>query len=168
MQCLAMIMLLSATARGQETGPIVSEAVIEAPLDSVWHAWTTGEGLMSWLAPQADIELRVGGVMRANYRPGATLGDGHTIENLVLSFEPRRMLSIKVSVTPVEFPFANAIQHMWTVLYFDSVADRRTKVRVVSLGFRPDAESQRMRKFFEGGNATTLQQLQRRFAASKG
>jgi uncharacterized protein YndB with AHSA1/START domain len=43
---------------------IVSEGVVSAPVSEVWKAWTTSEGLKSWLAPHADIELRIGGLMR--------------------------------------------------------------------------------------------------------
>jgi hypothetical protein len=54
---------------------------------------------------------------------------------------------------------------MWSVIYFTPVGSGRTLVREVSLGFGGDEESQRMRAFFMQGNATTLQQLQRHFAA---
>ncbi len=104
--------------------------------------------------------------MRANYDARGSLGDPQTIENTILSFDPERMLSIQVSRVPDRFPFPSAIQHMWTVVYLEPVGADRTRVRVVGLGFRPDAESQRMRAFFERGNAMTLQQLQRRFPAS--
>ncbi len=52
---------------------------------------------------------------------------------------------------------------MWTVIYFDSIDERSTRVRVVSLGFGDDPESIRMRAFFDRGNAFTLQSLQKRF-----
>ena len=149
----------------QDTTPIVTEMVIEASADAVWNAWATGAGLRAWLAPHADIDLRVGGSMRANYAPKGSLGDATTIENTILSLDPKRMLSIRVSKAPDGFPFPNAIQQMWTVMYFEPVSPDRTRVRVVGLGFRTDAESQRMRAFFDQGNRTTLQQLQRHFTA---
>ena len=83
-----MIAILSGGLQAQDVSPIVSEAVIEAPLDAVWSAWTTNDGLR---------------------------------------------------------PFPNAIQQMWTALYFEEMGPRRTHVRVVSLGFRLDEESQKSR-----------------------
>lgn len=162
-----MVAILSGGAAAQNVSPIVSEGIIEAPLDAVWAAWTTSEGLRSWLAPHAEIDLRVGGVMRTNYSAQGVLGDPQTIENTVLSFDPKTMLSIKVAKTPAGFPFPNAIQQMWTVLYFEETGPRRTQVRVVSLGFRPDEESQKMRAFFDRGNAVTMQQLQRHFSEGR-
>lgn len=162
---VALVVVVGGSASAQNVGPIVAEGIVEAPLDTVWAAWSTSEGLRGWLAPHAEIDLRVGGLMRTNYDPAGVLGDRHTIENEVLSFEPGRMLSIRVARAPNDFPFANAIRHMWTVLYLDEAGPGRTRLRVVSLGFRPDEESQRMRAFFDRGNTATLQALQRRFPA---
>ena len=104
--------------------------------------------------------------MRANYSAQGRLGDPQTIENTILSYEPERMLSIKVSKVPDRFPFPNAIQEMWTVVYLDMAGRGRTHIRVVSLGFTGGEESQQMRAFFDRGNAVTLEQLQGRFAAT--
>ena len=159
----SVAMILSGMPAAQDTSPVVSEVVIEAPVDEVWKTWATSDGLRSWLAPHAEIDMRVGGRMRTNYSAKGTLGDSQTIENTILSLDPGRMLSIRVSRAPDGLPFANALQHMWTVIYFEPVGPDRTRVRVVGLGFRPDAESQQMRGFFEQGNAATLKLLQRHF-----
>lgn len=162
---LVIAAFLCVNASAQDVGPTVSEAMIDAPVEAVWAAWATSEGLRSWLAPHAEIDMRVNGRMRTNSSAGGALGDAQTIENTVLSFEPQRMLSIKVAKPPAGFPFPNAIQQMWTVIHFESAGPQRTRMRVVGLGFGPDAESQKMRAFFDRGNATTLEQLRRHFAA---
>ena len=64
---------------------------------------------------------------------------------------------------PEGFPFPNAIIQMWSVIYFAAVDANKTSVREVSLGFGSDDESQRMREFFNRGNATTMSELQRYF-----
>jgi uncharacterized protein YndB with AHSA1/START domain len=167
LQILMVSALCASTADAQSLEPIVSEAIVQAPADAVWALWSTGEGLGSWLAPHVDIDLRLGGLMRTNYSPQGRLGDPSTIENVILSFEPGRMLSIGVAKTPEGFPFPNAIQRMWTVVYLEPVDGDRTRVRVVGLGFGPDEESQRMRAFFQQGNDITLGQLQSHVAGSR-
>jgi uncharacterized protein YndB with AHSA1/START domain len=164
---LGMVLLLCGTARAQDVGPISHEGVVDGPLEQVWAAFTTTDGLRAWLAPHVDIDLRVGGLMRTNYKAEGRLGDAETIENAILSFEPQRMISIKVAKPPASFPFPNAIRAMWTVLYFSPAGPNQTTVREVSMGFSADSESQKMRAFFNHGNATTLSQLQRHFAARK-
>jgi uncharacterized protein YndB with AHSA1/START domain len=59
---LVMLLTCAGPALAQETGPIVAEGVVEAPAEAVWDAWATGEGLRSWLALHADIDLRVVGL----------------------------------------------------------------------------------------------------------
>ena len=72
---LAVITTLWGRAAAQDVGPIVHEGTVEASLDQVWTAFTTSEGLRSWLAPHAEIDLRVGGLMRTNYSAQGQLGD---------------------------------------------------------------------------------------------
>jgi uncharacterized protein YndB with AHSA1/START domain len=164
MLAAAVVLVMIGNVRAQDVSPIVLEGIVEAPLDEVWAAWATSEGLRSWMAPHADVDFRIGGLMRANYNATGTLGDGQTIENTILSFEPRRMISIKVAKPPDGFPFPNAIRRMWSVIYFAEAGPARTHVRAVSLGFDVDDESQKMRAFFAQGNDTTLKRLQNRFA----
>lgn len=161
---LVALILSDGRVSAQNVDPIVSESTIDAPVDAVWAAWTTSEGLRAWLAPHAETELRLGGLMRTNHNAKGSLGDPGTIENTILSFEPKRMLSIKVFKAPQTFPFPNAVQQMWTVLYFEPAGADKTRLRVVGLGFGPDEESQKMRDFFEKGNEFTLKQLQAHFS----
>lgn len=153
-----------AETSAQETGPIITDGIVKAPIESVWRAWSTSEGLRAWLAPHAEIDFRLGGLMRSNYNAEGSLSDPQTIENVILSFEPERMLSIKVSKAPAQFPFPNAIYKMWTVMYFEEVNENETYIRVVGMGFDPSEESQRMRNFFAQGNRVTIEQLQHYFS----
>ncbi|MFO0972112.1 MAG: SRPBCC domain-containing protein [Phycisphaerae bacterium] len=139
--------------------PLVVEGVIDAPQARVWASWTTAAGLESWIAPHADIDLQIGGKMRVAYDAAATLGDESTIENTILAFEAPRMIAIRATHPPKGFPFPNAIRDTWSVVYFEPVGPRRTRVRVVGLGYGDDEESQRMRGFFAKGNAFTLNKL---------
>lgn len=108
-------------------GPLVHESTINAPVSNVWHAFTTQEGLESWMVAHAQIDLRVGGKMLTNYQPDGVIGDENTIENTILSFEPERMLSLKATKPPANFPFKEAIKNTWSVTYFESLGANRTK-----------------------------------------
>lgn len=157
-------LLLALLPMAHATDRIVSEGVIDAPVDAVWSAWTTTDGLKSWLAPQVDIDLRLDGLMRANYDPQGTLGDPGTIENRILTYEPGRLLSIRVAKAPEDFPFRAIVGEMWTVLHFTPTAEGKTHLRIVGLGFGPGEEAQKMRAFFQQGNDYTLVQFQKHFA----
>lgn len=142
---------------------LVTEAIINAPVGEVWRLFTTKEGMESWMLPHADIELKVGGLMRTHYDPKGVLGDPQTIVNQILSYEPERMLSIKVFQAPADFPYPNAIRDMWSVIYFQPLEPGMTNVRIVGLGYGEDADSQKLKEFFRKGNSWTLEQLQKKF-----
>lgn len=156
-------LLLPISGFSADLPPIITEGVVNASPGEVWRAWTTPEGLRSWLAPVADIDLRIDGLMRTNYNPNSNLGDEGTIENRILAFEPGHMLAIKVAKAPKSFPFPTAVQGMWTVVYLTGKGGRQTLVRTVGLGFTDDPESTRMREFFQKGNDYTLSELRKRF-----
>lgn len=161
---LAFMLACTVAPRAPAQDAITVEGVIDAPVAAVWKAWTTSAGLAAWLAPHADIDLKVGGLMRTNYDARGKLGDAGSIENRVLSFEPERMLSIQVSKAPADFPFRAKVGQMWTVLYFNATAQGKTSLRIVGLGFGDDAGSKDMKEFFQRGNAYTLEELQKHFS----
>lgn len=165
---LVAVASLPLGARAQDNmdnSPLVHQTVVDAPIEQVWAAFTTKAGLESWMVAHAEVDVKVGGALRTQYDPAGSTDDARAIVNTILSFEPLRMLSFRVTRAPQGFPFPNAIATMWTVIYFEPRGETATSVREVSLGFGGDEESQRMRAFFERGNAFTLKRLQEHFAA---
>ena len=141
----------------------ITEGVIEAPVDAVWAAFTTKEGQESWNVAHAQIDLKIGGKMLTHYDAAGKIGDPNTIENIILCFEPRRMLAIQVGNPPEKFPYKIAIKKIWTVLYFDEIGPSLTRLRLVGTGYDDNDESRKLRTFFERGNAYTLKKLQEKF-----
>ena len=162
----AMVVLRGAAASGSagDTSPLIHEGLVEAPVAQVWEAFTTSKGAESWMVAHAEVDLRIGGKMRTHYDPKGKLGDPGTIENTILSFHPERMLSMRNTKAPAKFKDAEAFQKTWTVIYFEKMGPKQTKVTVVGLGWGADEASQRVRAFFDRGNAYTLKKLQERFA----
>ena len=163
----AMVAVIAIVGLAADQPPLIHQAIVDASVDEVWLAFTSKDGLESWMAAHAAIDLRLGGRMMTHYDPKGTLGDPNTIENTILAFEPTRMLSFKVSKPPEGFAFPNAVKNMWTIIYFEPLSPLKTQIREVGLGFGDDEESQAMREFFDRGNAATLAHLQKHFAAKK-
>lgn len=160
---LVLAGLLSLTRPVHAAEPLVIEGVVAAPVAAVWSAWTTADGLQAWLAPLADIDLRLDGLLRVQYQPQGHLGDASTIENRILAFEPQRMLALRVAKAPEGFAWRQRVGEMWTVLSFEPTAEGQTRLRITSLGLADDDEAQRMRAYFDKGNRYTLGLLQKRF-----
>ena len=159
---IAFAIAQTATAHALE---VSSEAIIDAPQAEVWYAFTSRAGVESWMVAKASIDLRLGGLMRTQYRKESELGDDGTIENTFLSFDAPRMYSMRISKPPATFPFANAWKRVWTVVYFDPVETGRTRVTIRMLGYGDDKESQEMRAFFTVGNQYTLDMLAAKYKA---
>ncbi len=154
---LSTLVLCGAVAA--DDNRMVDEFEVEAHVDKVWEAFTTTGGLKSWVAPLADIDFRVGGKWRANYNKDGELGDATTIENTILSYDPKRMLSIKATGFPKGFPFEEAARQTWSVFYFTKVSDTKTKVTTVGLGYTDSEQSQKMRSYFKTANRYTAGKL---------
>jgi uncharacterized protein YndB with AHSA1/START domain len=132
-------------------------------LDAVWNALATKKGQEAWNVAHAEIDLKVGGKMLTHYSAEGKIGDPNTIENIILAFEPKKMLTIQVGKAPDKFPFKEAIKNVWHVMYFEDAGDGRTRFRLVGLGYGTDEESKKLRAFFEKGNAFTLKKMQEHF-----
>jgi len=149
----------------------VFEVEIDASIDDVWHAFSTTEGLKSWAAPLADIDLTIGGKWRANYNEKGELGDATTIVNTILCYDPKRMISLKVTGIPEGFEFEDAVKDTWSVFYFSPVSVEKTKITVVGLGYTDTEQSKKMRSFFKLANKYSMEQLtaalKKRTAAKK-
>jgi uncharacterized protein YndB with AHSA1/START domain len=139
--------------------PIVHSGIVEAPIAEVWDAWTTSAGIVKWMAPAGEVELKIGGKYRTSYTKGSDLTGPDVIENTILAFDPQRMLAFKNTRAPENFPFKKALDRAWTVIYLEPVDEKSTRVTVKMLGFGDDPESKSAREFFEKGNAFTLEAL---------
>lgn len=157
--------MTQASVARASTEPVVTQAVVDAPAGAVWDAFTTREGMESWMVASGDVDLKIGGLMRTTYRKDADLDGDTAIHQAILSIDPGRMLSFRTIKSPKGFPFAQAISKSWTVVYLDPVETGRTRVTVKTLGYDSDPESQKMRAFFEVGNKATLDALVKRFGA---
>ena len=163
---LSLLALAPIISCAQTDAPLVHEGIVNAPLAQVWAAFTTKAGLESWMVAHAEIDLRVGGVMKTQHDAKDTVDGPGAIANTILSYEPMRMLSMRVQKFPQGFPFPHAITQMWTMVYFESQGENATRIREVCLGFTAEEESRKMREFFNYNNAVTLDLLQKRFAAA--
>ena len=148
----------SAISVAQEAREVL-EVEIDGSIDDVWAAFTTTEGLKSWVAPLADIDFKVGGKWRANYNKDGKLGDATTIENTILCYDPKRMIALKATGFPEGFAFKDAAKDTWSVFYFASVSDSKTKITIVGLGYNDTEQSKKMRSFFETANKYSMDQL---------
>jgi uncharacterized protein YndB with AHSA1/START domain len=154
-------LLVSGLAAAAE--PVVVERIVNLPAPEVWKLFTTSEGMQSWMAPRADVDFRIGGMMRTREGTDGALGDAQTVVHEILSFEPERMLSVRTRQLRPDSPFRDAVMRTWTVIYFQPLDPGMTNVRIVELGLGDDEESRRLRDLLVHGNGQALDELQKKY-----
>ena len=140
----------------------ITDAVcVQATREEVWEAWTTAEGVATFFAPDANIQLSPGGAYEMYFRPeaeeGARGGEGVT----VLSFVPGEMLSFTWNAPP-EFPEVR--QHpTWVVLYIDEIIEGSVDITLQHLGWREGEQWDQVFEYFKRAWRIVLGRLQYRF-----
>ncbi|MGD0736444.1 MAG: SRPBCC domain-containing protein [Terracidiphilus sp.] len=133
---------------------LVIEAEIPAPLHAVWQAFTTSEGLSTWLTPNAVVDLRPGGEWTAHF-PGGSTGGG-----TIVSFLPEKELVLD-ALAPDKFPHVRA-DRTRVVFKFESRGSS-TVVRLTQTGWKTGAEWTSAYEYLLSGNAELLSALHSRF-----
>ncbi len=155
------LMALGLTAGTATAAPLdaYAEGVVDTSAAQAFAAFTTKAGLESWMVAKAEVDWRIGGLIRTRYKGDGDIGDEHTIDNQILSYDEPRMYSMRIAKPPKGFPFMGAFQSVWSVVYFEALGPQKTKISIRMLGFNESEESQKMRAFFVRGNQYTIDQL---------
>jgi uncharacterized protein YndB with AHSA1/START domain len=154
---------LALLSTGRAADALVTEAVVNAPIEAIWTVFTTADGYRQLGATQADVDLRIGGRLRTHGNANGTLGDANGMEREVLAYDPQHLLTTRPVQVPANFPQRDAFLRTWTVIYFNSIAGATTHVRVVTLGLDDSVDSQAVRAATEQRHRATLDQLVKRY-----
>lgn len=154
---------LTLVSIGRATEPLVTEAVVNAPIETVWGLFTTAAGYAALGAAKADVDLRLGGRVRIQSDASGTLDDANSMQREILAFDPQHMLATRPAQVSADFPDREAFLKTWTVIYFNSIAGETTHVRVVTLGLDGSPGSQAARAATEQRHRATLDRLVKRY-----
>ncbi len=137
------------------------EVVVNATLDQAWEAWTTREGIVSFFAPDAKIEARVGGAFQIYIDPGAPAGMKGADDMRVMALQPKQMISFDWNAPP-SLPEARA-QRTFVVVRFVPVTDKTTRVTLHHAGWGTGGEWDKAYQYFDRAWSGVLGNLQKRF-----
>jgi uncharacterized protein YndB with AHSA1/START domain len=133
---------------------LVIEVEIPAPVSAVWKAFSTSEGLSTWLFPNATVDLKPGGDWLVHF-PGGSTGGG-----TIVSFIPEKEIVI-AALAPDKFPLVRATRTR-AVFQFEARGNS-TVVRLTQTGWQGGEEWTRAYEYLAAGNAQMLATLHRRF-----
>jgi uncharacterized protein YndB with AHSA1/START domain len=135
---------------------LLLELTIPAPLSDVWKAFSTSDGLMTWLTPSATVDLRPGGEWICHF-PGGSIGGG-----TILSFAPQQELVIS-ALAPDKFP--NVRSHRTTAKFSFEARGSSTLVRLTQTGWQDGDEWNKAYEYLAVGNVQLLATLHHRFVS---
>lgn len=132
---------------------LIQEFNINVPIDSVWTAYTTEKGWESWAVAIAEIDFKVGGIIRTNYNKEGKIGDETTITLHVRNYIPQRMITLQAELTK-NFPeFMKADERdLYNVILFEEISPNKTKVISYGIGYKNNEKYMSLMKFFIQGN----------------
>jgi uncharacterized protein YndB with AHSA1/START domain len=112
---------------------LTTEFEVNAPIEKVWDAWTTADGIKTFFAPDCKVELRVDGAYEMYFSPEAKPGERGGEGMRILGLEPMRRFAFTWSAPPT-IPDIRG-QRTMVILEFEKKDARRTLVRFTHLGW---------------------------------
>ena len=158
---IAVVLSVLALAAYAAERAIDREVVVNATLDQAWEAWTTREGIVSFFAPDARIEPRVGGAFHIYIDPGAPAGTKGADEMRFMALQPKQMISFDWNAPP-SLPEARA-QRTFVIVRFAPVDDKTTRVTLHHTGWGDGGEWDKARAYFERAWTNVLAGMKTRF-----
>ena len=154
-------LLLAATAAHAAERAIDKTVEVNASVDDVWDAWTTRAGIVSFFAPDAKIEPRVGGAFEVYIDPEAPPGSRGADDMRFMALQPKRMLSFTWNAPP-HLPEARA-QRTLVILRLQPVGDKQTRVTLHHVGWGDGGEWDQAYAYFDKAWGGVLANLRKRF-----
>jgi uncharacterized protein YndB with AHSA1/START domain len=149
---------------GEGLRAIDAEIIVEAPIGDVWAAWTTPEGIRSFLAPAANIDLRPGGRYEILFAPEKAPGLRGTEGCIILAVDPEKMLSFTWN-SPPSLPEVRP-QFTHVTLRFEAIGKTRTRLRFHQDGWGEGRQWDDSYAYFtRAWKEVVLPALQKRFAS---
>lgn len=140
---------------------IDKEIVVPATLDQAWAAWTTREGIVSFFAPDAEIDPRVGGAFHIHIDPTAPPGQKGADDMRFMALQPRQMLSFDWNAPP-SLPEARA-QRTFVIVRFEPVGANETRVTLHHVGWGQGGQWDATYAYFDKAWGNVLGNLKKRF-----
>jgi uncharacterized protein YndB with AHSA1/START domain len=140
---------------------IDKQVVIAATLDEAWAAWTTREGIVSFFAPEAMIEPRVGGAFHIHFDPTAAPGMKGADDMRFMALQPKKMISFDWNAPP-GLPEART-QRTFVVVRFEPLNERETRVSLHHTGWGDGGEWDKAHAYFDRAWGNVMANLKKRF-----
>lgn len=143
---------------------LTKEAVATVPIAQMWAAWTTAEGVITFFAPKAKIELRVDGPYELFFDLRAPIGFQGTEGCKVLHVERQNSFGFEF-IAPLQFPNVRRLQTRVDLDFKEVQKGALNKVGLVHSGFLGGEEWDAAFEFFSWSWDLVLARFQHRLSS---
>ena len=140
---------------------IFEKITVKANVDDVWRAWTTTEGIKTFFAPEAKVELRVDGPFEIYINPLAEAGQKGADDMRILAFQDKKMLTFTWNAPP--FLAEARKQRTVVIVRFISRGDSLTDVTLQHVGWGEGNEWDKAFDYFTKAWPSVMKNLKKRF-----
>ena len=153
--------LIATTAAFAEERAIDEKITVKANVDDVWKAWTTTEGVKTFFAPDAKVELRVNGLFEIYMNPFAEPGMKGADDMRITGFQEKKMLTFTWNAPP-SLPEVRK-QRTFVIVRFVSRGDVLTDVTLHHVGWGEGGEWDKAYDYFGKAWPSVMKNLKKRF-----
>jgi uncharacterized protein YndB with AHSA1/START domain len=161
MHCALIVFLFFALNVAAQDRAINEKVTVKANVDDVWKAWTTTEGVKTFFAPDAKVELRVDGPFEIYINPFAEAGQKGADDMRILAFQDKKMLTFTWNAPP-SLPEARK-QRTVVIVRLISRGDALTDVTLQHVGWGEGNEWDKAFDYFTKAWPSVLKNLKKRF-----
>ena len=155
-----LLMILPGWSAAQERA-ISEKITVKANVDDVWKAWTTTEGIKTFFAPDAKVELRVDGPFEIYINPFGAPGEKGADDMRIIGFQEKKMLTFNWNAPP-SLPEVRK-QRSVVIVRFISRGDALTDVTLHHVGWGEGGEWDKAYAYLSKTWPNVLKNLQKRF-----
>lgn len=141
---------------------LYKEVLLQAPVQQIWEMWTTAEGITSFFAPKATVELEIGGKFELLFMLDNPIGLQGSENCKILSYLPEKMFSFSWNAPP-QFPVVREQFH-WYVLNLIAINEQTTKLELTGLGWKDTEEWNLVYQYFDVAWTNVLNNLQKKLS----
>jgi len=158
---IAVVLLVLASGVWAQERALTKEVIVAAPIDAVWQAWTTKAGIVSFFAPDAEIDARVGGAFHIYIDPLAEPGMKGADEMRYMALQAPTMLSFDWNAPPRLAQVRQ--QRTFVMVRLKDLDGKTTRVNITHTGWGDGGEWDETFTYFDRAWSTVLGNLKKRF-----
>jgi len=122
------------------------ELILNTDTETVWKKWTTREGMMSFFAPEAAVDLEIGGRYELYFDPQAPAGEKGAEGMKILAIEDKKLLSFTWNA-PTTYPEIRR-QRTCVCIRIEKPGEGKTRLVLENTGYGYSREWQEALEYF--------------------